>query len=173
MRIFLTVATGVSMLAIAGCANESAPAAAPETETAKALEAGEYEVATKVEDLRSVDHTTPLTKAKLTAAADAPMVHRACVGADGLIAPAMFAEANDSCKVDNSYVRNGKINLQLTCSRSGAGQVLQSVDGDFKADSFTATVNTGTYFAGPGDYAMRRSMTAKRVGNCPAGGKKA
>ena len=49
------------------------------------MSAGEYEVATKVEDLRSTDHTTPLTKAKQMAAGDAPMVHRACVAAEGKI----------------------------------------------------------------------------------------
>lgn len=173
MRIVLIMMAGASAAALAGCSNESAPAAAPVTEVAATLAAGEYEVATKVEDLRSTDHTTPATKAKLTTASAAPAVHRACVAVDGSIAPEMFAEPGDSCKVENSYVRGGKINLQLTCSRSTSpGQVLQSVDGDFSGESFTATVNTGTYFAGAGDYAMRRSMTAKRVGNCPAGGAK-
>ena len=173
MRILLILTAGASASLLAGCSNETAPAAAPVAETAATLAGGEYEVATKVEDLRSTDHTTPATKAKLTAAGAAPAVHRACVAEDGSIAPEMFAEAGDSCKVENSYVRSGKINLQLTCSRSSSpGQVLQSVAGDFSAEGFTATVNTGTYFAGAGDYAMRRSMTAKRVGNCPAGGAK-
>ena len=174
MRKLLMLAAGLSATALTGCSNESAPAAAPATAAPATLAAGEYEVATKVEDLRSTDHTTPATKAKLTTASAAPAVHRACVAGDGSIAPDMFAEAGDSCKIENSYVRSGKINLQLTCTRSSTpGQVLQSVAGDFTGESFTATVNTGTYFAGAGDYAMRRSMTAKRVGNCPAGGKKA
>lgn len=174
MRILLTMAAaGAAAVSLAGCSNDQAPAPAPETAAAETLKAGEYEVATKVEDLRSTDHTTPLTKLKLMAAGDSPAVHRACVAADGTIAPGMFTEAGDSCKVDNSYSRNGKINLQLGCTRSGApGQVMHSVDGDFKADSFTATVNTGTYFTGSGDYAMRRTMTARRVGNCPAEGAK-
>ena len=169
MHKVLTVAMGFSALAAGGCSNESAPAAAPARATAAALSAGEYEVATKIEDLRSTDHTTPLTKAKQMAAGDAPDVHRACVADDGVIATDMFAEAKDDCSVQNSYVRNGKINMQLSCTRPGApGQVLQSVDGNFTADAFTATVNTGTYFSGSGDYAMRRTMTAKRVGACPA-----
>ena len=173
MRFALTMAAGASVLALAGCSNEQAPAAAPDTAaTAETLAAGEYEVATKVEDLRSTDHTTPLTKAKQMAANDAPSVHRACVAADGSIASDMFTEAGDRCKVNNSYARNGKINLQLSCTRSTPGSVMHSVDGDFTADSFTATVNTGTYFTGSGDYAMRRTMTAKRVGACPAGGEK-
>ena len=173
MKALLIVTAGVSAIALAGCSNESAPAAPPVTETAATLAAGEYEVATKIEDLRSTDHTTPATTAKLTTASATPALHRACVASDGSIAPEMFAEAGDSCKVENSYVRSGKINLQLTCSRpSNPGQVLQSVAGDFSGESFTATVDTGTYFAGPGDYAMHRSMTARRVGNCPPAGEK-
>ena len=173
MRTLLMLAASASIAALGGCSNESAPAAAPAVEPAKALAAGEYEVSTKVEDLRSTDHTTPATKAKLASADSAAAVHRACVADDGTIAPAMFAESGDSCREENSYVRNGKINLQLTCTRTGnPGQVLQSVAGEFQADSFTATVNTGTYFMGPGDYAMRRTLTAKRVGACAAAGQK-
>ena len=173
MRIALMMAAGASLATLAACGNESAPAAAPATEVAAALAAGEYEVSTKVEALRSTDNSTPATKLKLATADSAPIVHRACVAADGTIADAMFAEAGDSCKTENSYARSGKINLQLSCQRAGStGQVLQSVDGKFKADSFDATVNTGTYFSGPGDYAMRRTMTGKRVGDCPAGGEK-
>ena len=168
MRILSLGAASVMALAVSGCGNDSAPAAAPATEAA-ALAAGEYEVATRVEDLRSTDHTTPLTKAKLAAAGESPVSHRACVGSDAVIATEMFAEAGDDCSVQNSYVRNGKINMQLSCTRPGApGQVLQSVDGDYTADGFTATVNTGTYFSGSGDYAMRRTMTAKRIGACVA-----
>ena len=172
MRILCLGVVSAMAMSITGCGNDSARAAAPTTE-AKALSAGEYEVATKVEDLRSTDHTTPPTKAKQMAASDAPAMHRACVAAEGKVDADMFAEAGDKCSVQNSYVDSGKINLQLSCTRSGApGQVLQSVDGDYQADSFTATVNTGTYFTGSGDYAMRRTMTAKRVGACPAGGGK-
>ena len=45
---------------------------------------------------------------------------------------------------------------------------MQLADGDFKADSFEAKLKTATYFAGPGDYEMTRTMTGKRVGECPA-----
>ena len=173
MRIALILAAGASVAALSACGNDAAPAAKPATDVAAKLTAGEYEVSTKVEALRSTDSTTPATKMKLAAADSAPTVHRACVAADGSIAEEMFAEAGDSCKTENSYVRSGKINLQLSCQRSSpSGQVLQSVAGDFKADSFDATVNTGTYFSGPGDYAMRRTMTGKRVGDCSSGAEK-
>ena len=172
MRASVMVAAGAGLLALAACSDDSATAPAAKTAAAaEKLSPGEYEVTTKVEDLRSTDNTTPLTKSKRTAAGAAPLVHRACVAADGAMAPDMFAEAGDSCKVDNSYARNGKINAQLGCERAGApGNVMHSIDGNFTADGFTATVNTGTYFIGSGDYAMRRAMTAKHVGAGAAGG---
>ncbi|HET7709444.1 MAG TPA: DUF3617 family protein [Sphingomicrobium sp.] len=162
------MASGAALLALAGCSKEPAPAP-PEEKAADSLTAGEYEVTTVVEDLRSTDNTTPLTKARLAAAGDPPLVHRACIAGDGAMAPEMFGEPGDSCKVENSYARSGTINLQLSCTRPGApGSVLQSVAGKFKADGFTTTVNTATYLNGPGDYAMRRAMTGRRIGDCPA-----
>ena len=65
-------------------------------------------------------------------------------------------------------VRNGRIGLDLTCKRKGtSGEVRQSVSGSFKADTLDAEVSTTTYLAGAGDYAMTRTVTAKRVGECP------
>jgi hypothetical protein len=174
MRIAVMITAGVGLLALAACSDDSATAPPAETAAvAEKLTPGEYEVTTTVEELRSTDNTTPLTKLKLTAAGDPPLSHRACIAADGSVATEMFSEAGDSCKVNNSYARNGKINAQLGCSRDGApGNVMHSIDGEFTADGFTATVNTGTYFTGSGDYAMRRSLTARRVGACPAAGEK-
>ena len=173
MRTAMVTIGGAGMLALAACSDDSATTAPPKAEKAATLAAGEYEVATKVEDLRSTDHTTPLTKAKLTGPDGAPTVQRACVAADGTIAPEVFTEPGDTCKINNSYARSGKINMQIGCERAGApGNVMHSIDGNFESESFTATVNTGTYFTGSGDYAMRRSMTGKRVGVCPASAEK-
>jgi hypothetical protein len=58
--------------------------------------------------------------------------------------------------------------MDLTCSREGAdGQVRQSVSGTFTADTIEAEVSTTTYLSGYGDYAMSRTFTAKRLGECP------
>ena len=153
---------------VAGCSGESAqqPNAA-EAETAKALEPGEYELTAKVDQVRSTDKTTPATSLKVGASAPAM---RACVAADGSLDPKMFAEASDSCTVADSYVRNGRMSVQLKCKRAGqGGNVMQLVDGDFTKDSFEAKVLGSTSFSGSGDYEMARSVTARRVGDCPAG----
>jgi hypothetical protein len=161
MRIFAIVAMGL----LAACSSEAPPAEAP-AESAKALTPGEYEVSGKIEMLRSTDGATPATKAKL---GDPPVLARACVAADGTMEPMMFGEAGDECKAENAYARNGRLNLQLSCTRDGApGQVLQTINGSFTSESFVAEATTGTYFTGTGDYSMKRTLAGKRVGNCAA-----
>lgn len=137
-----------------------------EEATATSLAGGQYEASWKVASLQSVDKTTPATNLKQ----DGSGTTLACIAADGTIDPALFAEDGDECTANNPYVRNGRIGLDLTCKRKGAGgEVRQSVSGTFKADTLDAEVSTTTYLSGYGDYAMTRSVTAKRVGECPAG----
>lgn len=148
---------------LAGCGQESAVNNGSEQVPA-AINPGEYEVTTVVETLRSTDQTTPATKAKADGKA---VTHRACIASDGTVEPAMFSEAGDECRIDSVYARNGRLTLALSCSRPGApGLVAQSVAGTFSADGFEATVETATYLTGAGDYAMRRKMVGKRVGEC-------
>ncbi|WP_309662833.1 DUF3617 family protein [Sphingomonas sp.] len=159
-----TIIVGLAAAAVlAGCSDATAPQP-QESEAAAALKPGEYAITAKIDDVHSTDKTTPVTKAK---AGDPPTTRRACVAADGSIAAEAFADAGDKCAVSSSYVRGGRLSVQLTCSRPN-GQVMQLADGDFKADSFEAKLKTATYFAGSGDYAMTRTMSGKRVGECPA-----
>lgn len=161
MRILAIVAIGL----LTSCSSEAPPAEAA-AETAKALTPGEYEVSGKIETLRSTDGGTPVTKAKL---GDPPVLARACVASDGTMEPMMFGEAGDECKAENAYARDGRLNLQLSCTRQGApGQVLQTISGSFTSEGFLAEATTGTYFTGLGDYSMKRTLTGKRVGDCPA-----
>lgn len=152
---------------LAACSGDPATDAKPEAR-ADALKAGEYEVTAKVDELRSTDNSTPATKLKVAAAGEAPATGRACVGEDGAIDPAAFAEPGDKCRPSSSYMRGGRMSLQYNCTRAGTGELTQLVDGNFTADSFEAQVMTSTYFSGTGDYAMTRTLTGKRVGDCPA-----
>ena len=148
---------------LAGCSGDTAPK--PEDVQAAELKPGEYEISAKIDDVHSTDKTTLAIKAK---AGDPPTIRRACVAAAGGIAAEAFADAGDKCAESSSYLRNGRLSLQLTCSRPDKGQVMQLADGNFKVDSFEAKLTTATYFAGPGDYQMTRTFTGKRVGDCPA-----
>jgi hypothetical protein len=160
MRIFAIVAIGM----VAGCSGEAAPSDAP-AKAAAALTAGEYAMTSTITAFRSTDGATPLTKAKLGAVTET----KACVAADGTLDPAIFAEAGDSCTSTNSYVRGGRISMQLSCTRPSApGQIMPGVDATFTADAFEGTATTTTYLQGFGDYALTRTIAAKRVGDCPA-----
>ena len=154
---------------LSGCGGDQQATDNGSEQVPAALNPGEYEVTTLVESLQSTDGTTPATKTEAAKEAGKPITHRACVTTGGEVEPAMFSEAGDECRIENVYARNGRLQLSLNCTRPGSpGQVLQQVDGKFTADSFEATVNTGTYLTGAGDYSMRRKMTGKRTGDCAA-----
>lgn len=147
---------------LAACSDDSAPKA--EEERANALKPGEYEITAKVDALRSTDDATPKTASKI---ADPAKVTRTCVPASGTVDPAAFAEASETCTASDTYMRGGRMSLQYKCNR--AGELLSHlVDGNFTADSFTDKVMTATFFSGSGDYEMTRTMTGKRVGECPS-----
>ena len=167
----LAAAFGVAGL-LAACSGDSATEAKPETR-AEALKPGEYEVSDKVDEVRSTDNTTPATAMKVAAAGEASPTSRICVGADGAIDPKIFAEAGDKCTETGSYMRGGRLSFQFNCNRSGKGGLSQLVDGKFTADSFEAQVISSTSFSGPGDYSLTRTVTGKRVGDCPAEARKA
>ena len=159
----LRIVIAASAAILVSACSEEAPVKQEEA-AATALSAGQYEASWKVASLRSIDKSTPLTNLKQ----DASGTTTACVAADGTVDPALFAEDGDTCTISNPYVRNGRMNLSLTCTREGSGgEVRQSVSGTFKADSLDTQVSTTTYLSGFGDYAMTRTVTAKRVGECP------
>lgn len=162
MRVLLITVAAAGLLA--GCSGEPAPETKVE-ETAAALTPGEYELVAKVDELRSTDKTTPASSAKV---GGDPVTTRTCVGPENKIDVAAFVEAGETCTASDSYMRNGRISLQYKCSRPGKGELTHLVDGDFKADSFAATVRTATYYPGDGDYELVRSFTGKRVGECSA-----
>jgi hypothetical protein len=156
----LVIVAGATVF-LAGCGDGAAPVK-NEPQAATALKPGQYQADWKVASLRSVDKTTPATNLKQ----DATGRTVACV--TDQIDPALFAEDGDSCTIANPYVRNGRLQMDLTCTRKGQdGQVRESVSGTFTGDSIDAEVSTSTYLSGAGDYAMSRNFTAKRLGECP------
>jgi hypothetical protein len=160
MRIFAILAVGL----LAACSSEAAPDDTPAA-TAAALTPGEYAMTSTITAFRSTDGATPLSKAKLGDVSET----KACVAPDGTLDPAIFAEAGDTCTATNSYVREGRMSIQLSCTRPDApGQIMPGVDAKFTADTFEGKATTTTYLKGFGDYALTRTIAAKRVGDCPA-----
>ena len=151
-------------LVLAGCSAADTPAKT-ETKVAAKLGAGLYETSAEVTSLASTDKTTPATKLAMGSKTTA----QACVGADGVPAPALFAEAGDQCTSQSSYIRNGRISVQLACTRPGhGGNVLVTMDGKFTADEFSGLVQSTTHFNSYGNFSLSRKLSARRVGACPA-----
>jgi hypothetical protein len=153
----------VALTMLAGCGNK--PPEPVEVAKPKTMVAGEYEVSSEVTKLASTDKSTPATRLKL----GDKQVIRACVAADGTPDPKMFVEAGDKCTVTNSYARSGRLSVQYSCARAGKGELYANADGNFSADGYQALVTAGSSFSGDGDYSLTRTLTARRVGNCPAG----
>lgn len=163
MMIRTIVVVGIAAGLVTACGGgDEAPK--PKQAKADALQAGEYEVTAKVDSIRSTDGTTPDTRSAATAP---PTVTRICVPADGTVDHAAFAEGEEKCTAADSYMHRGRLSVQLRCNRDGKG-LTHMVDGEFTADSFTGKVLTATYFSGPGDYELARTVTGKRLGDCPA-----
>jgi hypothetical protein len=153
-------------LALVACGGEKKQEAAAVEEVPASLAAGLYELSSEVTDLSSTDKTTPATKLKK---GDKGTV-KACVAADGKPEPELLAEAGDKCEIKNSYIRNGRMSAQMSCSRDGhTGYVMPAMMGSFSKDGFEGEITTLTYFYADGDYRMIRRISAKRVGDCPAG----
>lgn len=164
MRTWM-MAAGAAILA-GGCSQDAAAPVENKAESA-ALTPGLYEASWTVSAVSSTDRSPPSTELEQGATGTA----QGCVGDDGTIDPSLFAEDGDECKATDSYVRTGRISMQLECSRPGEnGQVMQSVNGSGNAEGIEAEVSTTTYLAAVGDYQMTRTLTAKRVGECPPAG---
>ena len=59
----------------------------------------------------------------------------------------------------------------MSCTREGVqGLVMPAMMGSYGDGTFEGDINTLTYFSADGDYRMTRKVTAKRLGDCPAGG---
>jgi len=162
----LNIVTAAAAVALAGCSEDAAaPDAAEAAETKAAPAPGEYEASWTVTEIRSTDKTDPATKLEVGSTGTV----KACVTEGPSIDLAMFAEGKDECRPSTSYVRSGRINVQMQCRREGeGGPVMQTMTGTSTAESFEGEISTSTYLTGFGDYSMIRKVTARRLGDCPA-----
>jgi len=164
MKIGFAAGMAVALAACGGGGGTSEQQ--PKAEKAPAtLAAGLYEMSAEVIQLDSTDRTTPATRLKK---GDTQVI-KACVAPDGQPEPKLLAEEGDECEIKNSYIRNGRMSAEMSCTREGmSGQVMPAMMGKFTADGFEGDITTLTYFVADGDYRLTRKVVAKRVGDCPA-----
>ena len=162
MRIVISTIAAAALLS--GC-SEEAPQEQQKSGQRAALTPGEYEASWTVTEIRSTDKTEPATELAVGGTGTA----KGCVAEGPVIDPALFAEGDDQCTPSSSYTKGGRISIQMECRRADeTGQVMQSVNATSTADSFEGEVSTSTYLAGFGDYSMTRTVTGRRLGDCPA-----
>lgn len=161
MKKFLTIAA--SSLALAACGGGADEAAEESAAPADALTPGQYDVSMEVTSIEEKDEADARTDLEVGSVTEVSV----CVGENGALPAAAFAEGEDQCGIENPYARRGTIRQGLRCNRDGEA-VMLNVEGDFTADSMTATVETETFFQYAGDYAMQRSLNATRTGDCAA-----
>jgi len=137
---------------------------------AATVEAGQWETSFEVTAFRSTDKTPPAVKAAVGDKESGPT----CIPAGGEASPPgeLFAGPGYQCQTQSSYIRNGRINVSLKCSRSGInGDIMQTVQGSYTGTTFEGTVDTLSYLTGPGDFAMARKFSGRKTGgSCAAPG---
>lgn len=153
-----------SLMLFAACSE--APKPVEKKAPPAAFPAGEWEVTSLTEKLRSADQTTPATKHKIGVAE----TRKICSPAGPKPSPTLFADQGDDCKLDSDYAKKGRINMSMQCQRPGRGQVALTLDGKYDETTFEVVAETGTYFTGSGDYALTQNIKGKRLGDCPAEG---
>jgi hypothetical protein len=161
-----TVLMTAGALLLAGCGGEEAPVQNTAAAAPAKLTPGRYEMTATVASFRSTDGKTPVVSAKQ----GDKISTSGCVGADGAPPAELFAAKGDQCTVQNPYVRNGRMNLTLDCTRTGTpGKIMAEVNGSFTADGLSGTASTTSFIQGPGDYELRTDIAGRRVGECSAG----
>ncbi len=132
-------------------------------EQADALQPGQWEISSEVSDFRSTDKATPALKAS----AGDKTAAQACIEAGKEEEPPaeMFAGAGYECEYRDRYISGGRINLSLECGREALeGQVMVSVQGTYKGDSFEGTSTATSFLPGDGDFVMNSKISGKRTG---------
>jgi hypothetical protein len=135
--------------------NKAAPKAAT-------IAAGQWELASEITAFTVVDEGP--------AQIDTPVGTRAtetvCVG-DGRPPTALFSGEGYRCNYDNYYVRNGRMNVTMRCTREGlSGGVVMMADGRFEQESLEYSRDLNTALTGGGDVRLTASVTGRRTGAC-------
>ncbi|TFI57448.1 DUF3617 family protein [Sphingomonas parva] len=152
-----------SLCLVAACSGGEEKKAEDTAAAPAAPGAGQWETTFETTAFRSTDGKTPAVKA----AVGDKVTGAACVaaGEESKPAPALLVGEGYDCTYSTSYIKEGRVNAQLSCKREGvSGDIQMSVSGTSTADSFEGTVDTNSYLPGDGDFSMSRKVVAKRTG---------
>ena len=160
MRLMLVI----PLMLAAGCGGDAAPEEKKGGRLAS-LEAGQFELVSEVTTLSSVDDGAPAINTPVGTRA----THNVCVTSSGRAPTELFSGEGYECSYNNYYVRNGRINALLSCSRAGLqGDISMTVDGTFESGQLTYNRNIRTILASDGDVLINHRVTGRRTGDCAA-----
>jgi hypothetical protein len=85
----------------------------------------------------------------------------------------IFTGKKDSnCKTEGFEAKNGRIKGTVTCTGdAGQGKMKMEMEGSFRPDSYEVRSKMDVEGVGGEGMKMETHVTAKRIGDCPAGGK--
>jgi hypothetical protein len=167
MRDAMTVLMLGSMLGLAGCGSDPAPA--PEAEEPPIImQAGAWELTRK-----TTGYNTPtVTPAQYQEALKQIGEEKLCIAFDQDNAPdadALAGPEGQDCVYKDKLVRKGRLIATLSC-KAGAGVSELVVEGNYTADSMTLGTTMTKTEGGKPVLRTTHDLTARRVGDCPAAG---
>jgi hypothetical protein len=150
-------------LALAACSGDGGADKSGEAVAPASFPAGQWQARWEVTAMRSTDGNIPAVKAKVGDKEEGA----GCVqpAATDRPDPALFSGPGYQCTYQSSYIKDGMLTAALTCTRKGVtGQMGMNIQGSYTANSFDGVVDTTTFLPGPGDFAMSRKVSGRRVG---------
>src|SRR5690606_6644147 len=125
------------ILALAACGESGAVQNNSTAEVRPAaLAPGQWTLRTEVTAFTQTDRTEG-KRPVIASSVGTRATETVCVAADRPPVD-IFAGAGNDCRADNPYVRNGRISVQMLCTREGlTGNVMVAADGSFTDDSIT------------------------------------
>lgn len=158
----------LALLIVAACDSAPAEKAAEPVATAAAPEPGEWEFAAEVTAFNKADSGKP----RIDTPKGTRSTEKYCLASGEKIPTDFFSGAGYTCSYGNYYVRNGGINVTLSCINKKMNEaVLMAADGSFEGGSVTFDRNLRSAFSTDGDVVIDSHITGKRIGDCTPAGK--
>jgi hypothetical protein len=136
--------------------NKAAPVAA-------AFAPGQWELTAEVTSVRNTGHGNSGVNAPVGTRATQSL----CAAAGHELQTAFFAGDGHRCNYGTYYVRNGRVNLTMSCTREGLdGTIIMAAEGTFQASSVEFRRTSTATLTGGGNVAAEARVTGRRIGDC-------
>jgi hypothetical protein len=163
MRKLAWIAVGVTVLA--ACSDDGGQQKASGTKAAMQLQPGQWEMTSEITNITMTQKGAPMAPIK----AGTKVTIANCITPEQVKSPdaTLFSGTKGSCKYDNFYMANGRLNAQMTCAQPGQqGNLMMNIDGTYTPTTMEVSSDLDTNVAGAGNMKMSSKLTGKRIGEC-------